>query len=80
MRISRKLNSRRKLRNKEAGKMEKLVEDITIGERVECNGKKLLITDTYSANGEGVGFISTDENGKEYKFSKSCGTFLAVLV
>lgn len=59
--------------------MRKLVEDIEIGERVKYKEKTLLITDIYNAEGEGRSFISTDENGKEFKFSKSCRTFLILL-
>lgn len=58
--------------------MQKLVEDIQVGDTVEKEGKAFLITDTYESNGEGVGFITTNEKGKEHKFSATCGTYLTV--
>lgn len=60
--------------------MKKLVEDIQIGDKVFREGQTLSIVNTYEVNGEGVGFISTDEESKEQKFSATCGTFLTVLV
>ncbi|MFY0516569.1 hypothetical protein ACOMCU_01875 [Lysinibacillus sp. UGB7] len=60
--------------------MDKTVENIEEYERVDFNGKKLLITDIYKTFGESVEFISTDENGKEFKFSKDWGATLTVLI
>lgn len=59
--------------------MEKLVENIKEYERVEFNGKPFLINDIYKTDGESVEFISTDENGKEFKFGMDWGTVLTVL-
>ena len=59
--------------------MEKLVEDVKVGERVLYQKKNLLITCNYAVNGEGIGFTAVDEKQKEYKFSKSCGTYLDVI-
>lgn len=59
--------------------MKKLVENIKEYDRVIYDGKIYLITDIYQTPGEGVAFISTNENGKEFKFSKDWGTILFVL-
>lgn len=63
----------------EEKKMKKLVENIKEYERVEFNGKPFLITDIYKTDGESVEFISTDDKGKEFKFSIDWGTVLTVL-
>lgn len=60
--------------------MRKLVEDVEVGETVEKEGKPFLITDTYEVNGEGRGFITSDENGKEHRFPATCGTYLTVRI
>lgn len=59
--------------------MNKLVEDIKIGETLLKDGKKLKVIGNYEVNGEGIGFIVIDENKEESKFSKSCGTYLTIL-
>lgn len=59
--------------------MKKLVEDIQVGETFLKDGNPFLITDTYEVNGEGIGFILTNEKGIESKFNATCGTYLTVV-
>lgn len=60
--------------------MNKLVEDIKVGEIVVNEGKNVTVKNHYEVNGEGVGFVTEGENGEEVRFSKSCGTTLKVVV
>lgn len=59
---------------------DRLVEDIEEYDLVEFNNEILLITDVYKTYGESVEFISTNENGKEFKFSSNWGESLKILV
>lgn len=61
-------------------KLEKLVEDICVNETVIEEGKTLKIVATFSVNGEGRGFVANDEKGKEIRLSKTCGTYMKVLI
>ena len=58
--------------------MQKLVEDIEIGEQIKYEQKRLVIVEITAANGEGRVFVAKSESGEEIKFSKSCGTYLNI--